>query len=112
VGGDTCYGNINETAPACITGNCNFTDRVAGSGTDLGIVVTASTAGIVAILACTPTPTNTPVNNTPTNTPTTVPTPGQITPSNPVPTLNEAGMLILGLLLAGAGYLLLRKAQG
>jgi hypothetical protein len=32
-------------------------------------------------------------------------------PGNPVPTLSETGMLALGLLLAGLGYLLLRKGS-
>jgi hypothetical protein len=60
----------------------------------------------------TPTPSNTPVppTNTPTNTPT--PTVTQ-TPTQPpaaaVPTLNEWGMLLFGLLIAGAGLLLIRR---
>jgi hypothetical protein len=39
------------------------------------------------------------------------PTPQIITPSNPVPTLSESGMLVLGLLLAGLGYLLLKRTS-
>jgi hypothetical protein len=48
----------------------------------------------------------------PTNTPTSSPSPVIITPGAVVPTLGDSGMLILGLLLAGAGYLLLRKGSG
>jgi hypothetical protein len=74
---DTCGGVINETAPGCETSNCNFTDRVSGAGVDTGVNVSASTGGIVEVLACTPTPTDTPTNtptDTPTNTPTDTPT--------------------------------------
>jgi len=74
---DTCGGVINETAPGCETSNCDFTDRVSGTGVDTGVNVSASTGGVVVVLACTPTPTNTPTNtptDTPTNTPTGTPT--------------------------------------
>src|SRR6266536_182521 len=57
---DTCGGIMNETAPPCGSVDCNFSDRVFGSGTDTGVVVNSSTGGFVVVLACTPTPTNTP----------------------------------------------------
>ena len=68
---DTCGGIINETAPACQSGNCDFTDRVSGAGVDTGVNVSASTGGLVQVLACTPTPTNTPIPS-PTHSPLTV----------------------------------------
>jgi hypothetical protein len=66
---DTCGGIINETAPPCQTGNCNFTDRVSGTGVVTGLDVSASTGGVVQVLDCPPTPTNTPQIATPTPTP-------------------------------------------
>jgi uncharacterized repeat protein (TIGR01451 family) len=62
-------------------------------------------------------PTNTPTNtptSTPTNTPTSTPTStpsGTPTPVPVVPTLNESGMLIFGLLIAAAGLLLLVRRR-
>src|SRR5262249_6053093 len=44
---DTCGGILNETAPACQTGNCNFTDRVSGTGVDGVAIASASTGGVV-----------------------------------------------------------------
>lgn len=52
-----------------------------------------------------PAPTNTPTNTPPTNTPTNTATPASVS----VSTLNERGILIFGLLIAGAGLLLLRR---
>jgi hypothetical protein len=62
--------------------------------------------GHMVILAPnTPTPSNTPTS-TPTSTPTNTPTPVPV-----VPTLNESGMLIYGLLIAAAGVLLLVRRR-
>ncbi len=74
---DTCGGIIDETAPACDTSNCDFTDRVSCTGVVRGLSASASTGGFVQVLACTPTPTvtGTPPTSTPTNTPTNTPTP-------------------------------------
>ena len=61
----------------------------------------------------TSTPTNTPTStptSTPTNTPTSTPTNTPI-PVAVVPTLNEPGMLIFGLLIAAAGLLLLVRRR-
>jgi hypothetical protein len=92
----------------------------------------ATTAGSVSSLTNTPTntpagvatntPTNTPTNtatntptstptNAPTNTPTSTPTNTPTTAVAIVPTLNESGMLIFGLLIAAAGLLLLVRRR-
>jgi hypothetical protein len=39
-------------------------------------------------------------------------TPTPTPPGVVVPTLSESGLLMLGLLLAGLGYVLLRRSQG
>jgi hypothetical protein len=77
---DTCGGILNETAPPCQTGNCNFTDRVDGTG----VMASGSSGGVVQVLACTPTLTPTP---TPTATPT--PTPRIARPPCPNPSCEE-----------------------
>ncbi len=74
---DTCGGIIDEAAPSCETSDCHFTDRVFGTGVVIGASASASSGGVVQVLACTPTPTvtGTPPTSTPTNTPTNTPTP-------------------------------------
>jgi hypothetical protein len=96
--------------------------RAAGTACIVGVDVTGTTAGVlnnsvtvtstnggtgntasasITVLAPTSTPTVTPTV-TPTSTPTPVPV---------VPTLDERGMLIFGLLVAGAGLLLLIRRR-
>jgi hypothetical protein len=128
---DTCTGVVDETSPPCTSTTINFVDQVSASGEDAGIAglpVTGSASNSTQILACTPTPTPTDTpTNTPTNTPTTVDTPTPTntptdTPTNtptatappsappPVPTLSFPMMVVLGLMLAGAGLFLARRS--
>jgi hypothetical protein len=84
---DTCTGAVDETAPACGRADVFFTDQVAATGFDANggstpFPVSATTTNQVTIAACT-----LPV----------------------VPTLNEGGMLLFGLLIAVAGVLLARR---
>jgi hypothetical protein len=118
---DTCTGAATETAPACTGSSQFFTDQISATGEDEGVTglpVSGAASNSVLIPACTPTPTptNTPTP-TPTNTPTTVdtstptntPTTSQAPPPD-VPTLSFPMMALLGLILAGAGLFLTRRA--
>jgi hypothetical protein len=84
---DMCGGLIDEAAPACDTSNCDFTDRVGGTGLVMGLSASTSAGGFVQVLACTPTPTVTgpPPTSTPTKTPTNTPTPTPRVPRPPCP---------------------------
>jgi hypothetical protein len=85
-GTDTCTGAVDETAPACGGAAFFFTDQVAATGFDANggdtpFPVSATTTNQVLIAAC----------------------------ISVVPTLNEGGMLLFGLLIAVAGVLLARR---
>ncbi len=83
---------------AISTNATNFTSGFASVSDGSGATVASFEPAV------SPTPTGTPPTSTPTNTPTNAPTVVAV-----VPTLNESGMLILGLLIAAAGLLLVRK---
>lgn len=117
---DTCTGTIPETAPACGPQNIFFSDHIEVTGEDAGVPglpVQSGNTNSVTILACTPTPTPTATNtpttiatDTPTNTPTNTVTNTPVTTAPPpVPTLSFPMMVLLGLLLAGAGLFFARR---
>ena len=129
-GTDTCGGTVTETAPGCTATNVFLVDQVNATGSDAGVPglpVQGSASGAVLIAACTPTPTatftptftptatpTTIFTGTPTNTPTETPTntPTFTPPASappPVPTLSFPMMVLLGLLLAGAGLFFARR---
>jgi ethanolamine utilization microcompartment shell protein EutS len=121
LGTDTIFFSGNILALTSIT--LNTRARISGRALARNGAVTMDT-NIVSNAACSlglsPTPTNTPTGtltpptNTPTNTPagvaTSTPT-STTTTGAVVPTLNESGMLIFGVLIAAAGLLLLIRRR-
>jgi hypothetical protein len=93
----------------CPSGTCQAADFTSGRS------VTMSQSGdFVAVPTVTNTPTSTPTSTptaTPTNTATATPTSTPVVPQAPVPTLNQSGMLLFGLLIATAGLLLLIRRR-
>ncbi len=116
VGTQSCTANTDATGNA----SCGLTPSGTGTQTitvsfagDLQYQASATTAQFQITGVVTNTPTNTPTS-TPTSTPTNVPSSTRTnTPSlvAVVPTLNESGMLIFGLLIAAAGVLLLIRRR-
>ncbi len=115
--GDTCSGSFVEIASTCPGGPAVLTDQVTADGFDTGgFPMSGAAFATVQVTDCPPpTPTDTPTRtpapaatSTPTNMPTGTPT-NPNPPGAVVPTLDDRGMLILGLVVAGVGLLLIRR---
>jgi hypothetical protein len=113
VGGDVVGFSFSPPASANIQpGQVSFVLIISTNATNFAPGNASVVDGGVTTVAAfepvappTPTPTTTPTS-TPTSPPTSTPTPVPV-----VPTLNERGMLIFGLLVAGAGLLLLIRRR-